>query len=443
MNAFRNSLLRTLGFAFLCIGSGSASALGTSGASSSIVFPLASNTTSFETEVFVTNRHYAAMTIDVLYYEAQKLDSPGLKACTPISLAASETKSFKLATQCPALNDGVSHFGLLVLRDGSTEKIKSFYAYSRVQHVTTRQGFSVEGFPEHVFSGSPAIVAGLKRSEPGTFNYGQFRYQANCFVGSLGDPVNYRITLVNAAGAQIAGSSLIEGSLAPYQLIRYLDVFKAAGLPDANAFENVRANFEARASGQLTDDPALIGYCTQQENQGLDADFRIAKSVDALNNTQRKLRCRGTTTDYATIVPPDPDDCAKLSTSPVNMFAIPDANTMHQWSMFVHHPSSLKCTIVGPNIEKLEMRLLPPSGLPIGVGGNDAREFYFDYPNLTNRNSAREAAYGDGTQAFWTLEVSKSEGIAQTYPIPYGLRCYSGSGIHMNGGPTEIAGDTF
>ena len=166
-----------------------ASAQATGGRASSIVFPVVAHTSSFETQVFVRNPNTFSIDVDVLYYETidplNPPAPPGLVGCTMLTLAPNSVVSFKLGTQCPPIAAG-SHYGLLVLRDHATEKIHSFGAFSRVQHVGTNQGFSIEGFPEHTFSGRVSGVNGLKRvaaaAPPTTAQPG---YIPNCFVGSL------------------------------------------------------------------------------------------------------------------------------------------------------------------------------------------------------------------------------------------------------------------
>ena len=443
MNAFRKSARRMLGVALLFLFSGAASAVTTAGAASSIVLPVAAKTSSFETEVFVFNHNAYVINVDVLYYEANGLAAPGQKTCSVLSLAAGETKSFKLATQCPVLNDNPpqSHFGLLVLRDagggsiggGRTEKLRTFYGYSRVQHVTTLQGFSIEGFPEHVFSGSLATSTGLKRNGASPFPGTPYLYQSNCFVGSLGDPVNYRIRLYNGSGTKI-GNDII-GSLAPYQLLRYLDIFTVAGLA-VGELDNIRAQFEEtnNVNPLAPDDGgrSLIGFCTVQDNRSFGADFRIAKSLDAANATLRKLRCRGTgVLNDANLY--DGTACPAVTSPAVHQ--IPDATKMDRWEMFVHHPDFLKCKILGDPlvVAKLEIRLLAPSGEQV-AGGKDQTEFYIE---TGGRQSAFTNSYG--VQTFWTTDIQARSNVTTGFPLGYGLQCNSGSGMHLTGVPREDA----
>jgi hypothetical protein len=421
MNAFRKSALSMLGVALLCFFSAAASAVTTAGTSSSIVLPVAAKTSSFETEVFVFNRNQYAISVDVLYYEANGLASPGQKTCNLLSLAANETKSFKLADQCPVLNDGASHFGLMVLRDHAAQKLGTFYGYSRVQHVTTLQGFSIEGFPEHVFSGSTAYSTGLKRNGPSPDPSFPYLYQSNCFVGSVGDPVGYRIRLFDGSGTKIGND--ITGSLQPYQLIRYLDIFTVAGIPTGE-LTNVRVEFDETNTDSNNGGRSFIGFCTVQDNKSLGADFRVAKSLDSANASLRKLRCRGTgaVNDYGSI-----DGTCQPIANPATI-SIPNGATLHRWSMFVHHPDYIKCTILGANDNQLEMRLLDPAGAKV-AGDTAVSSFYVE-------TKARQEEIVDGVQAFWSLDV-QARNAGQLTALGYGLECRSGSGISLSGQPTD------
>lgn len=404
----------------------------TAGRSSSIVIPVVAKTASFESEVFVRNPSDGANTIDVnvFYFEANNLAPPGGGLdCGFITINRDTTSSFKLGTQCPTLGAG-SHFGLLVLEDHATQKLNTFSAFSRVQHVITNQGFSIEGFPEHVFSGRPAGVIGLKRvASP-------FPTQAlpgslpNCYVGSLGDPVSYIIAVVEGFDGSLQIGGNITGTLGPYELVRYLDILKAAtedlGLPAVGDKVNFRVRFN---NTDPVGEPAFIAFCTQQENFALGADFRIAKSDDEANITKLLLRCRGTS-DAA---------CATLNVPASYSFAA--AGTKHRFSMFIHHPDYVRCDIVGPQAANLEIRLTAPAPAgqaigPVVAGGDDQSTFYYE---TGSRNAVVNSG---GFQTFWNLEVGPREGGgAPAFPADYGLKCRSGSGIHLGSGFSSVADD--
>jgi hypothetical protein len=389
------------------------------------VIPVAAKTGSFETEVWVRSPSNSTgpIEIDVLYYDANGLASPGLKNCGFLTIPTPNTNvSFKLGTQCPSLATG-SHFGLLVLRDRAAQKINSFGAFSRVQHVTTNQGFSIEGFPEHVFSNRGAGVMGLKRraaSVPPTT--AQPGYQSNCFVGSLGEAVDYSMTVRDGSdGTQIG--NVVTGSLGPYQLVRYLDILGVADPGFVGDKDNIRVSFAS------TNNPAtaFVAFCTQQDNLSFGADFRIAKTDDEGNITKFQTRCRGTSDPACTVL----NSPAAYSLS---------SGQQHRFSMFIHHPDYLRCDIVGPNAGNLEIRLLSPApaGQAVGpavAGGNDAQFLYYESgPRNTPPNS-------NGFQTFWTLEVGSRESSPPVGSAGYGLKCTSGSGIHLSSGFALIPDD--
>ena len=229
----RRALLAVACF-LLCLHSTSLFAVTTAGASSTIVVPLVSSTASYVSEIAV---YYpgpfsgtgTSMTTNVFYYDANNLASPGLKPCTPLSINAGETKSFLLASQC-TLGSG-THFGLLVLQDAAAEKINYFFAFDRTESILVHEGFSVDGFPIGNFSGQGADASGLKRiaAFPG--------FQTNCFVGALGESVDYQLLLFDSTGAQIG--STLSGTLGAWQELRYLDIFTKVGAPPGD-YANAR-----------------------------------------------------------------------------------------------------------------------------------------------------------------------------------------------------------
>jgi hypothetical protein len=401
---------------------GVAQAQATSGAASSIVLPVAANTASFETEVFVRNPGDAGIQLSVLYYVANGIPGAGLTTCNTLQVDSRATVRFTLATQCPTLGAGAT-FGMLVLRDAAVQKLGVFHAYSRVQHVATRQGFSVEGFPEAAFSGRPAVVIGLKR-EAGAVppTPGQPGYQANCFVSSLGESVTYQIRLLQASTGTQIGNTL-SGFLAPYQLVRYLDVFSATGLLPGD-LDNVAVEFDNTSA---PDEPAFVGFCTLQDNRSFGADFRIAKSLDAADETSAKRSCRGTNTDCDGVANPAP-------------LAIADAATALRFPLFVRHPDFVRCDILGPASNSLELRLMEPAEEftepAVAQTSNNSSALYFETgPRNAPGNNG-------GVQGFWSLEVSAREGVSSSiFPVAFGLRCRAGAGVHIGDNPSEHPDD--
>ena len=238
----------------------------TAGIGPTIVFPLASQTTSFTSEVTLFNPGASAFTASITFHEANNSATPGLATpCNDVSVPAGRTVQIHLSTQCTLT--ATSHFGLLIISDKASPKTHNFYGFIRVQN-PSGIGFSVEGFPLEDFNNQVSHVIGLTRQggSPG--------YWSNCFVGSLDQPVSYSLKLFNgASGAQIGNT--LTGSLAAFKQFRYLDVFGVNGVnaPAGDQF-NVRAEFTQTSGGSAN----LIGFCTVQENTTFGADFRVAKS---------------------------------------------------------------------------------------------------------------------------------------------------------------------
>jgi len=228
-------------------------------AAPSIVVPVVAHTASFDTEVYVRNASAAAIDVDVRFDEADNSPQPGSHACSPLAIPANATRLLTLASQC-GLAAG-SHFGMLALGDAASPRSHPFTVFSRTQ-TPAGVGFSVEGYPAAWFGGPPGFVDGLKRSSSGP------HYQSNCFVGALDAGVNYRIDVSDVNGTPLG--SPLTGSLAPHHLLRYLDVFAAAGAP-AGDYAEVTATF-SETSGSAS----FVGFCTLQESVTFGADFRIA-----------------------------------------------------------------------------------------------------------------------------------------------------------------------
>lgn len=391
-----------------------AHAVTTAGRSSVVVIPVVAQTVSFATEVFVHNPLYASLTLDIRYYEANDLPSPGLVTCTQLTVPIGQTKSFLLAAQCPTLGAG-SHFGMLVLEDASTDKVNVFSAYARTESVNARQGFSTEGFPAGGFAAAPHLAAaGLKRVTVAGQTPENPSYQTNCFVGSLGEAVDYDIALVNAAGASLGS---IAGSLGPWQLKRYLDIFATVAAP-AGDYANATALFSATNSPAK---PALIGFCTVQNNVYFGADFRIAKSTSADNNGASRTQCTGTTAP-----------CAASDGS----LAIADETKKDVLTFMVHQPDYLKCQLIGDRVNDLEMRVFRPGEVVAFAGGSGQPSFALF--------TGHRGEVDNGQQAPWTLEVSFRETGNSITPIPYGIRCDSGNGTSpMQRVSTDVLHDDF
>lgn len=379
---------------------GLAHAQSTAGSGSVIVVPVVAATASYTSEVTVRNASLSQIALNVNFYEANNSSVPGLRSCAQLVVAAGESKPFQLASQC-TLGAG-SHFGSLILEDSATPKTDLFYAYSRSQ-TPGGNGFSVEGFPIGAFSGAPAEVIGLKRQAAAP------TYQSNCFVSALSEALSYQVVLRNGTTGAPIGSALT-GSLQPFEQFRLFDVGASAG-----DFSNVRATFTVTSGNQ-----ALVSFCTVQESTFFGADFRIAKSEDALNQREKRVACLGQ------------DSCGVVSVTG-GAEQITDVTKKNIYSMIITQPDYVRCDLIGSRAGDLQVRLRAwgdPFVSPVFAAG----------PGFTNAASGSSFFYiytggrqavNNGTATRWFVDVAFRAGGNATTPIDFGITCRSGNGTEV------------
>ena len=169
---------------------------------------------------------------------------------------------FSAAVQC-SLPSG-NQFGYVTLTV-SDDVPSPFIAFSRTQ-TPGGNGFGIPAYPASAIEapGLGQYVVGLKRQAAAP------TYQSNCFVASMDAATPYQIRLFDdSTGSQIGNT--IAGSLAANEMVRYLDIFEAAGIAVGD-LSNVSAEF---TNG--TSNAALMGFCTVQESTFFGADFRMAQ----------------------------------------------------------------------------------------------------------------------------------------------------------------------
>lgn len=414
--------LLAIGGAVLLACMGCASAQTTVGVASVLVVPVVAQTPSYSSEIFLLNASPTApLTVEVTFIGGIGSDSPGMKDCgtvaLPFNASVTITKSFTLASQC-GLGAG-KHFGMIILSDNAAQSLGTFFAYSRTQNPQAI-GFSVEAVTAGGASAQSQRAIGLKRVAA------PIAFQTNCFVGSFGKPVNYRMLLVDSSGAQIG--TVITGSLAPYQLIRYLDIFAAAGVASGD-FTNATARTLSNnpQSAGDNDFPIFVSFCTVQDNASFGADFRIGKSFEAFDQSYDRNNIGCTPTN----------GCTSYD------YAITDVTKKDVFALFVRPPDHLQCFLSSDRLTDLEMQLREPDTVPaplsyyppgsaaftrgpgpVVAGGNDLTGFYYETgPDIVRVSD------GAVLRDFWSLEVSARELLpAPTTPIPYSINCLSGNG---------------
>jgi hypothetical protein len=392
----------------------------TAGAGTVVVLPLAASIpAAYTSTVFVRNPNPFTITINVDYYLSDSATPapPGGTPNTPycpnansqITIAANASITFDPAVQCgfPASNI----FGMIVLEDAAATKTNTFIAYSRTEQPSggagPGNGFSVEGFPAGNFSSASSDSLGLKSTSAAP------HYRSNCFVGALGEAVNYQIRLFQGETNLPIGGQ-ITGTLFPWHTVRILDVFAVAlGVPVGTAgnFANVRATISNSANS------AMIGFCTLETSDNGSADFRVAKSIDARDVRQSRVACYGQ------------DDCGTASVN--NAAQITDVATKNIHYTIFDQPDYVQCSLVSPNLNGLEIMLRGPGAVqgntpyptspPYSSGGVGATSFYF--------YTGDKSTISNGATTRWYIDVSYRQGSGVALPISYGVTCQSGNGI--------------
>jgi len=252
-------------------------------------------------------------------------------------------------------------------------------------------------------------------------------YQTNCFVGTLGEAADYQISLFNAStGAQLG--STISGTLGADALVRVLDVFTAASVP-AGTYTNVNARIDETTVGA---EPALLAFCTVQENTTFSADYRIGKSA----LIQDASRERDSTTSAGRVA---------------GAFTVEAGSLSNVHEIYFRAPDKVSCNLTGPDVANLEFRLLDQratdsdalaangNGRVLGGGNNQTS---FGPVSLGLRNAATfQSADGVGVNGRYLIQVEGNESATGTKS--YGIRCQSGNGHTRPALLGQLGSDVF
>jgi hypothetical protein len=438
-----------------CVAPG-ASAQSTDGYHSIQVFPLVVDTASFTQRFDFTNPTIKDVVVQATFLPADGTAqaATGQLACLPTTVPASSDREVlygdndtaekprkigsatvaSLRALCPALPPG-SAFGMLYTWEEDADTLP-YAGFSRVSN-PLGIGFSVEAFPAHAFGGADTVVTGLVRR---TASDTAPALQSNCFIGNLNQvtpdaPQNVRVGTLGWASVyedfflyrQNEATSFARGTvfLPPGRIVRLLDVFAAAGAPPGD-YENVSIRFR-----HLNESPALVTFCTVQDNTSYGADFRIGK--------QEWSNLRGIGTDDWQLERNAPQSAS--------VFWAQRGLVDHDWHghafeiaagpananshvVLFRHPDYVSCALYDPDTGAaldasygLEMRLLETGPQAVVAGGNDVTAFGDVF--LGDKHDR-----GLGSNTIYTVEVESRNGTVDA-PLRYALRCRSGSG-HPN-----------
>ena len=435
MNTFKQ--LALAGACSLALGGAPAAlAQTTDGYHSIQVFPVVVDSGSFTQRVTFRNPDAGAtITIVPTYVPGDGTSQAGMLGCPGFTVGPASSRTFQsLREICPSLADG-SQFGYLYVREDNAGS-QPFAAFSRVSN-PAGQGFTVEGFAANTFTSANQSISGLRRIAA---SGGAPAYQTNCFIGNLHDvtpEVPAETTRINYTIFAADGSTIVSNfiDLPPGRLVRMLDVFSVAGAPDGN-YDGARIKFVE--AGQFNE-PALISFCTVQDNTSYGADFRIGKQersdatefgswaaqddhINRHTTVRRDMRLPGETEGRAFVIP------AGGLSSNTHVF-------------YFRHPDEAGCDIADavthetvPASYGLELRLIGPDGSTVIAGGDGMVAFHDVYlGDKTERNSGANGRY--------TLEVEADTVSASDRP--YALHCHSGSGQSLSdmirtGGPDRF-----
>lgn len=432
--------LMSLAFSLIAAATGMAAhAQTTAGSGTVMVLPLVADIpAAYVTTVFVQNANPAPITLNATYYFSDQAD-PGIAGhsltCTQLTVAANAVATFDPYAQCSmstyfaSLSLGYTPtniFGMMILDDAASPKTNTFYAYSRTAQppggAGPYNGFSVEAFPAGNFSSATASAIGLQQTAAAP------HFKSNCFVGALGETVNWQLILRDSAGAPIGNT--LSGTLAAYHTMRILDVFNAAAVTGDQS--NIRATF-SNSSGS-----AMIGFCTVETTDNGSADFRIAKSDDARDVRQSRQSCYGM------------DNCNLATPSVTNPAYINSTTSKNIHYAIFDQPDFIQCSLVSDSAQHLgdlEIMLRGPTGNPQSATQFDITTLPAPYNTApyTSGGAAATSFYiytGDrstvnaGQTTRWYIDVSANQGsstvaadVASGSGVPYGITCTSGNGI--------------
>jgi hypothetical protein len=151
------------------------------------------------------------------------------------------------------------------------------------------------------------------------------------------------------------------------------------------------------------------------------ADFRIAKSRDALDQRQKRKTCYGQSA------------CGTLTVPPTQVSNAATDRNVH--SMFIAQPDFVRCDLVGPSVSQLQIRVRDPGDTFVSTKFVPAAPY--DVTPFQNANTAdlsyfyiytgERTEWNNGQTALWLIDVEGND--AATGTLDYGITCKSGNGV--------------
>lgn len=275
------------------------------------------------------------------------------------------------------------------------------------------------------------MVTGLRR-KAATLTSPSF--QTNCFIGLLPEvnggassPSQLQLGLVDSQSGGVGGDIVVE--LYPGQLVRYLDIFAAAGAP-ADDFDNVTLYLRngPGVDNSERERPGIVAFCTVQDNTSFGADFRIAKQEYGIQNgTISGIAAQDDHVDRETFAMADMPASGGVVGRAYAIVA--GAHQQNSHVMYFRHPDWVACELTHPTIGGrieanygLEMRLvaLDANGPVVLAGGSDSTGWSRVYLGDKRQHGGQNTRY--------LLQVEDSEQAGPTGTLGYGVHCQSGSG---------------
>ena len=418
-NRIRLCLASTCSFVLACLLPCSAVAQSTDGYHAIQIIPVVVDSASFVQRFNFQNNNGSDITLTPRYYPGVGTSQATPITCPDLLVPANGEKVVtSLRTLCPALASG-TQFGFLHLSHATGTGYLTYSAFSRVSNIAGA-GFTVEGFPASTFSSATTVVTGIRRLAA---SGGAPAFQTNCFLANMpvfntplvDTPVHYVIR--NSAGTQIGSGDV---TLSPGKLVRLLDIFTAGGVA-AGDQNDAMITFTENGPNE----PALINFCTVQDNTSFGADFRIAKgattSLPPFANPNQAPGPKDILVAREILV-----DGAIIGTP----FTIPAGAYNNVHVIGYHAPDYVQCEIINPNTGLvaatsygLEIRAMDASG-NTGAGGNNS----VVVPDPGQGDVLYTSDKDDNDANGYTFLQVESNGQNTGSARPYKLHCRSGSG---------------